>query len=262
MSCDPDTLLKEKVKACLEAMAPAAPAPSSSSYQLPAYTTARQSEALFGRGYVVNGTAFPGSDQAVAFFKASAAADATGSTMSGAPPAAAVNSSSASSALQSPSLFGKGYVVNGKAFDSSNDAIAHFRNGGAAGGAAGSEAEETRPTPEAVANTALIALGQRVIVFGGGKQSETRGGLLRRVRLSDGMMSPSEIALLHHTLLKENPLLKRAVVTLQCFARRVTAKARKERLLKIKADDLGMTVDELKGKKKPSRNNDTDSDSD
>jgi len=51
-----------------------------------------------------------------------------------------------------------------------------------------------------------LGLGQRLSIFGGGKQAEARGGVIRRLRITDGALTPSEILEQHMVLLSSNPL--------------------------------------------------------
>lgn len=51
-----------------------------------------------------------------------------------------------------------------------------------------------------------LGLGQRISIFGGGKQAEARGGVIRRLRITDGALTPPEILEQHMVLLSSNPL--------------------------------------------------------
>jgi thiol-disulfide isomerase/thioredoxin len=79
----------------------------------------------------------------------------------------------------------------------------------------------------------LLGLGRRLILFGGGKQAESRGGSIRRLRLSDGTV-PKAVILKEHRfdLPAANPLMKRSAIMIQAQFRRILAKNRVKDLVK------------------------------
>mmetsp|Transcript_2417 Transcript_2417/g.3236 ORF Transcript_2417/g.3236 Transcript_2417/m.3236 type:complete len:3692 (+) Transcript_2417:353-11428(+) len=83
----------------------------------------------------------------------------------------------------------------------------------------------------------LLGLGRRLILFGGGKQAESRGGSIRRLRLTDGTLSKDVITKEHlFHLPAANPLMKRAAILLQSQFRRILAKKRVARIVKQEHD--------------------------
>jgi len=72
---------------------------------------------------------------------------------------------------------------------------------------------------------ALLGLGRRVVIFGGGKQAEARGGRLRRLRLVDGLLTPAQVTREHTMeLMGQNPLYRGAATLIQGAARRMVAR--------------------------------------
>jgi hypothetical protein len=73
----------------------------------------------------------------------------------------------------------------------------------------------------------ILGLGRRMILFGGGKQAEARGGCVRRVRVTDGMLSATDVAQVHRTAFPGlNPLFAGSATSIQAQVRRRQAKAR------------------------------------
>ena len=81
-----------------------------------------------------------------------------------------------------------------------------------------------------------LGLGRRLVLFGGGRQIETKGGALRRVRVGSGAASPAAAAHLGVVELPAlNPLFKASATLIQTLARRVGAKARVHKIREAKA---------------------------
>ena len=54
-----------------------------------------------------------------------------------------------------------------------------------------------------------LGLGHRILVFGGGKQAEARGGIVRAIKLTDGAPASDEVIMgYHRTMEASNPLYK------------------------------------------------------
>ena len=65
-----------------------------------------------------------------------------------------------------------------------------------------------------------LGLGHRVLLFGGGKQAETRGGVLRTVKLVDGELSAEEVKNACLEVTAANPLYRDGATRIQAAARR------------------------------------------
>jgi hypothetical protein len=87
-----------------------------------------------------------------------------------------------------------------------------------------------------------LSLGARVLLLGGGKQSEARGGDVRKVRVIDGFVTAEEAKAISTAMLFENPLLRWAAVKIQASARRRIART-------TLAKDQKCEVKELPGAK-------------
>ena len=95
------------------------------------------------------------------------------------------------------------------------------------------------PVPVPVLKKArqVLGLGRRVILFGGGRQSEARGGGVRKLWVTDRPVTDAEAAAIATVEMpRANPLAKRAATKIQAAARmragRVAVKARKDAELK------------------------------
>merc|ERR1719263_2466766 len=67
----------------------------------------------------------------------------------------------------------------------------------------------------------LLGLGRRVVLFGGGRQSDARGGGVRRLWITDRALTRDEIAALARIdMPSANPLSKGAAICIQSAARR------------------------------------------
>jgi len=71
----------------------------------------------------------------------------------------------------------------------------------------------------------LLGLGRRVVLFGGGKQAEARGGRLRRLRIVDGLPTSAQVAREHRVeIMGQNPLHRGAATLIQGAVRRMAAR--------------------------------------
>ena len=122
------------------------------------------------------------------------------------------------------------------------NAVALFVDGRWVGDAALATTDDATSTVLRAAGNGGLCLGERIVLLGGGKQSESRGGDVRKVRVIDGHLSPDQVAVLTHALRSENPLLRTAAVTIQAAARRRLARVRC-------AKEQGVEVSELPGAK-------------
>eukprot|EP01052_Picozoa_sp_SAG31_P026051 SAG31_NODE_2332_length_5931_cov_3.826989_2_plen_1362_part_00 len=83
-----------------------------------------------------------------------------------------------------------------------------------------------------------LGLGNRIVLFGGGKQSEARGGDVRKVRVVDGFVSDAEAELIALSMLRENPLLAWAAVKIQANVRQRIARTQLAKQQKCEVKDL------------------------
>ena len=93
----------------------------------------------------------------------------------------------------------------------------------------------------------LLGLGRRVVVFGGGRQSEARGGALRRLWITDDVLSAGEAAAVARVAIAQgNPLVVRSATMIQAMARRRAGEKVVEERRKDVAKAMGMSVEEYK----------------
>jgi hypothetical protein len=113
--------------------------------------------------------------------------------------------------------------------------LSMFIDGSWVGDATLSLADADAKAEELHVGGGALNLGNRIVLLGGGKQSESRGGDVRKVRVVDGHLSPSQVQRLSVALQADNPLLNGAAVAIQACARRRLARVRcaKERGVKI-----------------------------
>merc|ERR1712146_272061 len=84
-----------------------------------------------------------------------------------------------------------------------------------------SEAGNADILEEAKQERSLLGLGRRIVLFGGGRQSDARGGAVRRLWITDRALARDEIAALARIdMPSANPLLKGAATCIQSAARR------------------------------------------
>jgi len=75
-------------------------------------------------------------------------------------------------------------------------------------------------------NATKLGLGSQLIVFGGGKQSESRGGDVRYVRLIDGALKEDQLKIAVTEIQSKNPLYRESAVLIQALARCILDRAR------------------------------------
>jgi len=85
-----------------------------------------------------------------------------------------------------------------------------------------------------------LRLGSRLIVFGGGKQSESQGGEVRLIRLVDGGLTKLQLDNVVIEILSINPLYRDSAIAIQALGRCILARARCIALRKSRAKELGL----------------------
>ena len=92
-------------------------------------------------------------------------------------------------------------------------------------------------------NEPKLGLGYHLIVFGGGKQSESRGGEVRLIRLIDGALTKDELDKSVTEIQSINPLYHTSATVIQAFVRCINARTRCISLRASLAKELGLDSD-------------------
>jgi len=89
-------------------------------------------------------------------------------------------------------------------------------------------------------NAPKLGLGSRLIVFGGGKQSESRGGEVRFIRLIDGALTKIQLDTAVTEIRAINPVYRDSATTIQALVRCIHARTRCITFRKSIAKELGL----------------------